>query len=64
MINTKHSRHKWNGKIKGQMAVACIKCGCVKEQVKSGIIYFINDTFYHNSPTCHQDILQKKPKTH
>jgi hypothetical protein len=45
-----NKRHKWNGRIKA--AVACIKCGCVREPVKGKAIYFLNDTVYHKAPPC------------
>lgn len=47
-------KHKWNGKIKG--VVACVNCGCVKEVVNGKIIYFLNDTVYHNAPVCKHQV--------
>ncbi len=51
-MNTKSTRHKWNGKAGVLRAVSCIKCNCVKEIVKSGAIYFIDDNVYLKAPKC------------
>lgn len=58
------TRHKWNGKARGNsndnhggLAVACVKCGCVKEFVNSRLTYFIDDTCYDTAPNCDERLL-------
>lgn len=52
-------RHKWTGKPIGNsgnynagLAVACVRCGCVKEIISGRVAYFQNDTVYHTAPEC------------
>ena len=66
------SRHKWNGNSeahtkqtsnKGGFAVACIKCGCVKEYVEGIPTYFIDDTVYDRyAPKCDNRLLNPTTK--
>lgn len=53
------ANHKWGGKEgkradsnHGGRAVACVKCGCVKEYVKGLVTYFIDDTVYPVARKC------------
>lgn len=63
------ARHKWNGNSErlpkatsnnGGMAVACLKCGCVREYVHGLATYFIDNIVYIQAPKCDERILKQK----
>lgn len=66
------SKHKWSNNLKsapkrtvneGGGAVACVKCGCVKEYVKGIPTYFIDDTVHDRyAPKCDERLIRKPHK--
>jgi hypothetical protein len=62
-----HKKHKWNGKAgecsgyKCNGAVACVKCGMIKEFIHGIPTYFIDDTLRDRyAPDCDERILKTK----
>jgi len=65
----KNMRHKWNGNNsfnrirnnsdgRSSMAVACVKCGCVKEYIDGIPTYFIDDVLHDGkAPPCDERLL-------